>query len=153
MLTGRQSHRVAPLDKPHHRRCQPPDRGPRRRAPAAGLEGQPLHDRRGAPGRRRPIGQDVNLSRYVFNNPVNFVDPLRLEGIYPIPLDGETHDLPTRCQKKCAIIVISCGMIDGPYFPFADMACTPIVTPICVFSCQNPPEYCDDEVNFPEGGA
>ncbi len=89
----------------------------------------------------------------MFNNPVNFVDPLGLEGIYPIPLDGETYDVPTRCQLICALTVISCGMIDGPFLLGADIACTTVITPICVWSCENPPEYCDDEVNFPEGGA
>jgi NAD(P)-dependent dehydrogenase (short-subunit alcohol dehydrogenase family) len=37
-----------------------PARGPRRRAPAAGLQGGALHDRRGPPRRRRPISQDIN---------------------------------------------------------------------------------------------
>ena len=99
-------------------------------------------------------GRDVNLYRSVFNNPVNFVDPLGLEGIYPIPLDGKNYNFPTRCQRICGTIIITCGMAMGfGANIIADLACTTVITPICVWSCENPPEYCDDETNFPEGGA
>lgn len=103
-------------------------------------------------------GLDVNLYRYVFNNPVKFADPLGLEAAYPIPLDGNTYDFPSRCTKVCFGVGITCGMMMGRNIRLpdkkADIACSTITGLACLISCEfPPPTICDDETNFPEGGA
>ena len=100
-------------------------------------------------------GQDVNLYRYVFNNPVKFADPLGLEGLNPIPLDGNDYSgFPSRCTKICFIVGLTCGIAMGlgANLP-ADIVCGTVVSTICWVSCEYPPEPCDNEVDFPEGGA
>ena len=107
-------------------------------------------------------GQDVNLYRYVFNNPVKFADPLGLEGLNPIPLDGNDYSgFPSRCTKVCFAVGITCGfaMEKGKKSGnirklLFDYICSTITGIACVVSCEFPPPTpCDDEVNFPEGGA